>query len=324
MKRYVLLALVWLLPAVNLDAFEVARPAKGQSPYDPIAATSRAVEPVGIMESTLAWINPRNRDYGDQVASWRREVFENTLAQVYFWGLIALGMGLGLSVTGNGWLLRERDRRLAISADVVAQLFNAYIGSRSKALEVIAQHNFLVSRYDKLDQERQRLADKLARLSQRQSEPELDFDQAREERGAAALSRSEAVPAVPDARPESGLESPDIHTARPRPADKAPRLSQRQSEPELDFNQAREERGAAALSRSEAVPAVPDARPEPGLESPDIHALKPQLAGAKTSRRRRAARLRAQDNPNASPRARPSRSHDELESPQRTKVQSDG
>src|ERR1700739_2256956 len=52
-------------------------------------------------------------------------------------------MGLGISIAGNGWLLRERERRLSISADVVTQLVNAYIGSPAEALDVVAKHNTL-------------------------------------------------------------------------------------------------------------------------------------------------------------------------------------
>ena len=158
----------------------------------------RAQQHKGIVEKTLAGINPQDNNYGAVVGAWRREVFENTLHQVYFWSLILLGMGFGISLTGNGWLLRDRERRLTISADIVTQLFNAYIGSRAKALEVIARHNALVDRYNALDGERQRLENQIAELSEKPVQPELDFSQVREGRGDVEERQSSSAATVPN------------------------------------------------------------------------------------------------------------------------------
>src|SRR5215469_7887591 len=122
MKRRVLLVLFVLLSTTAGAALEADR-----SSYDPIAQEKQTKQQPGIIESSLAGINPQNRDYGVQVGDWRKEVLEDTLHQIYFWSLILLAIGFGISIAGNGWLLRERERRLAISADVVTQLFNAYI-----------------------------------------------------------------------------------------------------------------------------------------------------------------------------------------------------
>ena len=178
MKRCAELVLVFLMSAATAGALQADR-----GSYDPMAHQVQSKRPTGIIETTLAGINPQNRDYGAQVGDWRKEVLEDTLHQIYFWGLILLAMGLAISIAGNGWLLRERERRLSISADVVTQLFNAYIGSRAKALEVIAKHNTLVDRYNTLDGEKQRLADQIASSSNKPIQPELDFNQAREDRG---------------------------------------------------------------------------------------------------------------------------------------------
>jgi hypothetical protein len=178
MKRCAELVVVFLLSAVTAGALQADR-----SSYDPMAHPAQAKQPTGMIETTLAGINPQNRDYGAQVGEWRKEILENTLHQIYFWSLILLAMGLGVSLAGNGWLLRDRERRLSISADVVTQLFNAYIGSRAKALEVIAKHNTLVDRYNTLEGEKQRLADQIASSSKKPVHSELDFNQAREERG---------------------------------------------------------------------------------------------------------------------------------------------
>jgi hypothetical protein len=181
------------------------RPA-ARSSYDPMAGGQNRVAPKGIVESTFAGINPRDKDYGEVIEDWRKEVFENTLSRVNFWGLILLGMSLGVSLAGNGWLMRERERRLAISADIVTQLHNAYIGSRAKTLEVIARYNRLVERYNRLDGERQQLAHRIAADSEKPEQPELDFNQAREDRGAAAVIRpamtSDALESAPDGEAE--------------------------------------------------------------------------------------------------------------------------
>ena len=115
-----------------------------RSSYDPMARGTGNGQPQGIVETTLAGVNPQNKDYGVTVGDWRKEVFENTIGRIYFWSLVVLSLGLGCSLMANGWLLRERERRLNISADIVAQLYNAYVGSRAKALEVIGKHNALV------------------------------------------------------------------------------------------------------------------------------------------------------------------------------------
>jgi hypothetical protein len=256
MKRYALLAVVLLSLAATANALQA-----GRSSYDPMAHHWQAQRHKGIVETTLAGINPQNRNYGAVVGDWRKEVFENTLHQVYFWSLILLGMGIGVSLTGNGWLLRDRERRLTISADIVTQLFNAYIGSRVKALEVIAKHNALVDRYNTLDAERQRLAGQVAELSHKPVQPELDFNQAREEQGAAV----QAVASAAVIAPNGALEEED--------------------------------------------------------EPSEVGSLKAQLADVETKLQRKTAQLQAKDNQITNLRERLSKAHDSLEGQRKSKVQ---
>ena len=171
------------------------------------------------------------------VEDWRQDVFGNTLRQVYFWGLIVLGMGFGVSLAGNGWLLRERERRLTISADVVTQLFNAYIGSRAKALEVIGKYNSLVNRYNKLDEERQRLVDQVAGLSGDPRQPELDFNQARVDRAATVQSPSVATPAVPNDVVEHDTEPSGVETLRSQLAEFETKLQRKTAQLQAKDNQ---------------------------------------------------------------------------------------
>ena len=166
------------------------KPAPGRSSYDPMARAAGGSHPKGIVETTLAGVNPHDTDYGRVIEGWRKEIFENTIGDLYFWAVMVLGTGFGCSLIGCGWLRRERERRLAVSADIVAQLFNAYIGSRAKSLELIAKYNGLVERYNRLSSETTQIKEQLARQSEPATAPELDYNQAKQDRGSAAATSS--------------------------------------------------------------------------------------------------------------------------------------
>jgi len=208
-----------------------------RSAYDPMAQGKAIQPPKGIVESTLAGINPRDKDYGEVIQGWRKEVFENTLYRVYFWGLVVLGTSLGVALAGSGWLLRERERRLAITADVITQLYNAYISSRAKALEVIAKYNALVDRYNKLDADRQRLTEQIAGLSEPSREPELDFNQAREDRNAAAAPPPMTVPPARTRETDRGEEKSEVETLRVQLAEVETKLERKTAQLQAKDNQ---------------------------------------------------------------------------------------
>jgi hypothetical protein len=212
------------------------RPA-ARSSYDPMAREQNRVAPKGIVESTLAGINPRDKDYGQEVEDWRKEVFENTLSRVYFWGLILLGMSLGASLAGNGWLMRERERRIEISADIVTQLYNAYIGSRAKTLEVIAKYNRLVERYNRLDGERQQLADRIAGASEKHEQPELDFNQAKEDRDIASVTRPAAIFDTLERAPDEEAEFAKAETLKAQLAEVETKLQRKTAQLQAKDNQ---------------------------------------------------------------------------------------
>ncbi len=107
MKHWTPAILFVLLSVGTAGALETDHSAPDRSSYDPMAHGKRAEQPKGMIETTLNGINPRNRNYGDVVEDWRQDVFGNTLRQIYFWGLIVIGMGLGISLAGNGWLLKR-------------------------------------------------------------------------------------------------------------------------------------------------------------------------------------------------------------------------
>jgi hypothetical protein len=232
MKRHALLVIVFVSLAVTANALQA-----DHSSYDPMAHQWQAQRHKGIVETTLAGINPQNKDYSAVVGDWRKAVFENTLHQFYFWSLILLGMGFGVSLAGNGWLLRDRERRLTISADVVTQLFNAYIGSCAKALEVIAKHNALVERYNAIDSERQRLTVQIRELSQKPVQPELDFDQAREEQNSAIQLAPQPATIAPNGTQEGTSEHPGVGSLKAQLAEVETKLLRKTAQLRAKDNQ---------------------------------------------------------------------------------------
>jgi hypothetical protein len=114
--------------------------------YDPQAGVP-AVRP-GIFENSLKSINKQEVDYGAQLAKWRQVMVESTLQSVTYWTTIALAGGLLLACTYILCLLRERDRRLEITTNIVTQIINWYYYTRSHALNAIERHNTLIEEYN--------------------------------------------------------------------------------------------------------------------------------------------------------------------------------
>jgi hypothetical protein len=202
-----------------------------------MASGKAAGTPKGIVETTLAGINPQDRDYGRTIEDWRKEIFENTLERGYFWALLMVGAGFSVSLVGNGWLLRERERRLVLSADVVTQLYNAYVGSRVKASEVIAKYNRLVDRYNRLDGENQQLAQRTAGDSAKVDQAELDFNQAREDRGASSLPRCVTRSSAQETLPSHEAELAEIGTLKAHLAEFETKLQRKTAQLQAKDNQ---------------------------------------------------------------------------------------
>lgn len=178
--------------------------APDRSSYDPMARGKGNVQPKGIVETTLAGVNPKNKDYGTVVADWRKEVFETTVNRIYLWSVFILCLVLSASLLGNGWLLRERQRRLAISANIVVQLFNAYVGSRAKSLAVIGKYNALVERYNRLNDEKNTVTPQLVSDKDEKAQSQVDYSRANQDKRT-AQSAFTAEPSSP-AEPEVGAD----------------------------------------------------------------------------------------------------------------------
>ena len=167
-----------------------------RSSYDPMAREEGTVQPKGIVETTLAGINPQNKDYGAVVADWRKEVFVTAVNRIYLWSIFILCLVLSVSLLGNVWLLRQRQSRLAISANIVVQLFNAYVGSRAKSLEVIGKYNALVERYNRLNDDKNTATSEQPGDRDEKAQHKVDYDRAKQDKGA-AQSGSDAVATSP-------------------------------------------------------------------------------------------------------------------------------
>jgi len=119
--------------------------------YDPAAKAGDADHKPSnesVIERALKGVNPCNVNYGGLLAEWRIAEVQETIENVYFWALIVLCAGLILSTSYNAWLLHERENREQITGAIIAQLSNAHIYARSKALEAIEAHNKLVEWID--------------------------------------------------------------------------------------------------------------------------------------------------------------------------------
>jgi hypothetical protein len=214
-----------------------AHGAEGRSSYDPMTRGSGGRQPKGIVESTLAGVNPHEKDYGQVIQDWRKEIFENTIGEIYLWAVVVLGAGCGCALIGCGWLRQERERRLGISADIVTQLFNSYIGSRGKSLELITKYNILVERYNRLSNETKQIKEQLARQSQPATAPELDYNQAKQDRGSTLASPSgPEIACVGSERGPSDSGS-EVNNLRSQLADYETQLQRKKAQLEAKDNQ---------------------------------------------------------------------------------------
>jgi len=119
-----------------------------RSSYDPAAAGRPQAAQDGGISSALQKINPGDKDYGAVVQQAQIAAVEQTVEDFYWRSCMVLTVLLILTVMYIAWLWREREIRLRISGDIVSQLYNSYVTSRAKAMEMIEQHNKLARRYN--------------------------------------------------------------------------------------------------------------------------------------------------------------------------------
>ena len=119
--------------------------------YDPAArwgdGEQKPANESGI-ERALRGINPCNVPYGGLLAEWRIAVMRETIENIYYWSQIISWGSLMLACFYIAWLHHEREDRLQITSGIIAQLWNAHMFARDKALESIEAHNKLVEWID--------------------------------------------------------------------------------------------------------------------------------------------------------------------------------
>jgi hypothetical protein len=197
-------------------------------------------QPKGIVETTLAGVNPHNTDYGAVVEDWRKEIFENTLHEFSFWALIGMTALLGTSLMANGWFLRERERRLAITADVVVQLYNAYVTARARVFTIIGKHNHLVEKYNRLNEEAAVMRTNAAKQTAEQansSASEVTYEVAIKEREALGSARIAVTDAGANSVVSEETAGMELETLRTKLAEMALQLERKTAQLQAKENQ---------------------------------------------------------------------------------------
>jgi hypothetical protein len=121
---------------------------RARSSYDPAAQADTKGQQQNGVAATLRKVNPQDKDYGAVIEQVRIAVLEQTVEDFYWWYCVVATGILFLLVMYVMWLWKEREMRLKVSADIVSQLYNSYVGARAKALDAIEAHNNLAKRYN--------------------------------------------------------------------------------------------------------------------------------------------------------------------------------
>ncbi len=119
---------------------------EAQRRYDPLAGHTHLQD--GPLDKFLDSVNPRDRDFGALIANSRERLVEQTAENSYFWITLGQSFTILLLVGYIFWLFRQRNDRLEISVNIVTQLANSYLYTRSRAIDAISRHNRLVDDYN--------------------------------------------------------------------------------------------------------------------------------------------------------------------------------
>jgi hypothetical protein len=152
-------------PSTNSDQTKL----EAQRRYDPLAGQKHLQD--GPLDKFLDSINPRDRDFGAIIADAREHLVEQTAENSYFWITLGQSFTILLLVGYIFWLFRQRNDRLEISVNIVTQLANSYLYTRSRAIDAITRHNRLVDDYNALA-ERKARQDVAEQLDKPASEPQ--------------------------------------------------------------------------------------------------------------------------------------------------------
>jgi hypothetical protein len=209
---------------------------------------------------------PRNR-FGQipRCSSRRLGGPHNTLHEFYFWALIGMTAVIGTSLMANGWLLRERERRLAITADIVAQLYNAYVTARARVFTVIGKHNQLVEKYNLLDEEAAEMrarAAKEAAEKTNSSTSEITYEVAKKEREALGSAQTEVTDGVASGAASEDTTGMELETLCTKMAEMELQLERKTAQLQAKENQVYEpakqaDKSTRCLRRAKATDSKP-------------------------------------------------------------------
>lgn len=151
MMKKILLSTVLIVPCIAFgqsagpNTINRDRP---RSSYDPGAVGNGQKKQPGSVETALGKLNPENKDYACAIDSVRVAAIEETIDNILWWTNLVLVTLFSFACLYIYWLWHEREVRLNISADIVAQLWNSHVGSRAKAMETIGLYNDLMRRFN--------------------------------------------------------------------------------------------------------------------------------------------------------------------------------
>lgn len=119
---------------------------QAQSPATRVQHAPRHQNFIGYV---LGKLNPKDTDYGAQIESGRKAMVEGTVADLYFWSnavTLVLLCGLTTFVLLE-W--RGAERREAIAASIIAQLWNGGVSDRIEIERRTEQFNRLVETHNR-------------------------------------------------------------------------------------------------------------------------------------------------------------------------------
>jgi hypothetical protein len=186
--------------AVALVFFSLSWPSFGLTPDRPgPSAPQPPAKHQGFFDYALGNINPRGNDYGATLESRRNAVVGNTIDDLYFWSnVVTLLMLSGLvGIVLLQW--RATDKREAIAASLIAQLWNGRVSDRIEIERRTAQFDQLVEAHN---------ADVEKTLSQKSTPSEQETEAAGSlTRSVRKLTQSKGAP--PESAEKFATTAPD-------------------------------------------------------------------------------------------------------------------
>lgn len=154
-------ALIGLAQTTNDQsaAYVQETPARQFPVHDDTKASTRYVAPsCQGLDAAVAGINPTNENYGGLLAEWRLAIVKETLENLFYWSTVILA-GVAIFLTLYiAYLLKQRQHRVEMSADMMCQLYNQWAYASNRVRSTIQEHNDMVEKLDREFEVRHRSA----------------------------------------------------------------------------------------------------------------------------------------------------------------------